>query len=122
MRGPFKPILCYERAFKLPGASQVDPFLPPWCLASCPTNPFLPPWCLPGCPIDPFLPPWCLSRSTGLPSESRFRKGAGFCLTFNTISMANGPARSKSLGGLHGRLPVAQTLPIKVPLSAQECL
>ena len=33
------------------------------------------------------------------------RKGAGFCLTFNTISMANGPVRGKSWGGLHGRLP-----------------
>ena len=43
--------------------------------------------------------------STGLPIEFRFWKGAGFCLTFNTISMANGPVRSTSWGGLHGRLP-----------------
>ena len=43
--------------------------------------------------------------STGLPIESRFWKGAGFCLTFNTTSMANGPVRSKSWGGRHGRLP-----------------
>ena len=35
----------------------------------------------------------------GLPIESRFGKGAGFCLTFNTISMANGPVRGKSWGG-----------------------
>ena len=45
--------------------------------------------------------------STGLPIESRFWKGAGFCLTFNTISMANGPVRGKSGGGRHGRLPSA---------------
>ena len=43
--------------------------------------------------------------STGRPIESRFWKGAGFCITFNTISMANGPVRGKSWGGLHGRLP-----------------
>ena len=43
--------------------------------------------------------------STGLPIEFRFWKGAGFCLTFNTISMANGPVRGTSWGGLHGRLP-----------------
>ena len=43
--------------------------------------------------------------STGWPIESRFWKGAGFCITFNTISMANGPVRGKSWGGLHGRLP-----------------
>ena len=41
----------------------------------------------------------------GLPIESRFWKGAGFCLTFNTTSMANGPVRGKSWGGRHGRLP-----------------
>ena len=46
--------------------------------------------------------------STGLPIESRFWKGAGFCLTFNTISMANGPVRGKSWGGRHGRLPSRQ--------------
>ena len=44
-----------------------------------------------------------------LPIESRFWKGAGFCITFNTISMAIGPVRGKSWGGLHGWLPVAQT-------------
>ena len=43
--------------------------------------------------------------STGWPIESRFWKGAGFCITFNTISMANGPVRGKSWGGLHDRLP-----------------
>ena len=43
--------------------------------------------------------------SAGLPIESRFWKGAGFCLIFNTTSMANGPVRGKSWGGLHGRLP-----------------
>ena len=43
--------------------------------------------------------------SAGLPIESRLWKGAGFCLTFNTISMANGPVRGKSWGGRHGRLP-----------------
>ena len=43
--------------------------------------------------------------STGLPIESRLWKAAGFCLTFNTISMANGPVRGKSWGGRHGRLP-----------------
>ena len=43
--------------------------------------------------------------SAGLPIEFRFWKGAGFCLTFNTISMANGPVRGTSWGGLHGRLP-----------------
>ena len=48
-------------------------------------------------------------RRTGLPIESRFWKGAGFCITSNTISMANGSARGKSWGGLHGWLPVAQT-------------
>ena len=48
-----------------------------------------------------------LSRSTGLPIESRSWKGAGFCITFNTISMAIGPVRGKSWGGLHGWLPVA---------------
>ena len=48
--------------------------------------------------------------SAGLPIESRFWKGAGFCLTFNTISMANGPVRGKSLGGLHGRLPLVKGL------------
>ena len=36
--------------------------------------------------------------STALPIESRFWKSAGFCLTFNTISMANGPVRGKSWG------------------------
>ena len=43
----------------LPAASQtvIDPFLPPWCLASCPNGSFLPPWCLSGCPNGPFLPP-----------------------------------------------------------------
>ena len=41
--------------------------------------------------------------------KSRFWKGAGFCITFNTISMAIGPVRGKSWGGLHGWLPVAQT-------------
>ena len=46
-----------------------------------------------------------LTCSTGLPIESRFWKGAGFCLTFNTSSMANGPVRGKSWGGRHGRLP-----------------
>ena len=49
------------------------------------------------------------TRSTGTPIESRFWKGAGFCLTFNTISMAIGPVRGRSWGGLHGWLPVAQT-------------
>ena len=44
-----------------------------------------------------------------LPIESRFWKGAGFCITFNTISMAIGPVRGKSWGRLHGWLPVAQT-------------
>ena len=44
-----------------------------------------------------------------LPIESRFWKGAGFCITFDTISMAIGPGRGKSWGGLHGWLPVAQT-------------
>ena len=34
--------------------------------------------------------------STGWPIESRFWKGAGFCITFNTISIANGPVRGKS--------------------------
>ena len=48
--------------------------------------------------------------SAGLPIESRFWKGAGFCLTFNTISMANGPGRGKSLGELHGRLPLVKGL------------
>ena len=48
-------------------------------------------------------------RRTGLPIESRFWKGAGFCITSNTISMANGSVRGKSWGGLHGWLPVAQT-------------
>ena len=47
-------------------------------------------------------------RGIGLPIESRFWKGAGFCITFNTISMAIGPVRGKSWGGLHGWLPVAQ--------------
>ena len=41
-----------------------------------------------------------------MPIESRFRTGAGFCLSFNTISMANGPVRGKSWGRLHRRLPV----------------
>ena len=45
--------------------------------------------------------------STGLPIESRFWTGAGFCITFNTISMAIGSVRGKSWGGLHGWLPVA---------------
>ena len=45
--------------------------------------------------------------STGLPIESRFWTGAGFCITFNTISLAIGPVRGKSWGGLHGWLPVA---------------
>ena len=49
------------------------------------------------------------SSRAGLPIESRFWKGAGFCITFNTISMAIGPVRGKSWGGLHGWLPVAQT-------------
>ena len=26
----------------------MSPFLPPRCLAGCPSGPFLPPWCLPG--------------------------------------------------------------------------
>ena len=39
-----------------------------------------------------------------LPIES----GAGFCIILNTISMAIGPVRGKSWGGLHGWLPVAQ--------------
>ena len=43
--------------------------------------------------------------SAGLSIEFRFWKGAGFGLTFNISSMANGPARSKSWGGRHGRLP-----------------
>ena len=46
---------------------------------------------------------------TGLPIESRFWKSAGFCISLNTISMAIGPVRGKSWGGLHGWLPVAQT-------------
>ena len=46
---------------------------------------------------------------TGLPIESRFWKSAGFCITSNTISMAIGPVRGKSWGGLHGWPPVAQT-------------
>ena len=46
--------------------------------------------------------------SIGLPIEFRFWKGAGFCLTFNAFSMANGPVRGTSWGGLHGRRP-AQT-------------
>ena len=49
------------------------------------------------------------TRRAGLPIESRFWKGAGFCIIFNTISMAIGPVRGKSWGGLHGWLPVAQT-------------
>ena len=49
------------------------------------------------------------TRSTGLLIEFRFWKGAGFRRTFNTISMAIGPVRGKSWGGLHGWLPVAQT-------------
>ena len=49
------------------------------------------------------------TRRTSLPIESRFWRGAGFCITVNTISMANGPVRGKSWGGLHGWLPVAQT-------------
>ena len=36
-------------------------------------------------------------------------QGAGFCITFNAISMAIGPVRGKSWGGLHGWLSVAQT-------------
>ena len=48
--------------------------------------------------------------STGLPIKSRFWRGAGFCLTFNTISMANGPVRGKSWGGRHGRLPSTDCL------------
>ena len=27
--------------------------MPPWRLASCPTDPFLPPWCLASCPMFP---------------------------------------------------------------------
>ena len=37
--------------------------------------------------------------------DCRSNRGAGFCLTFNTTSMANGPVRGKSWGGLHARLP-----------------
>ena len=64
---------------------------------------------------EPFAPPGRHeggtreTRRTGLPIESRFWKGAGFCIIFNTISMAIGPVRGKSWGGLHGWLPVAQT-------------
>ena len=49
------------------------------------------------------------ARRTGLPIEFRFWKGARFCITCNTTSMAIGPVRGKSWGGLHGWLPVAQT-------------
>ena len=59
------------------------------------------------------------TRRTGLPIESRFWKGAGFCITFNTISMAIGSVRGKSWGGLHGWLPVAQTSLLKKPPGAQ---
>ena len=44
--------------------------------------------------------------------DCRSNRGAGFCLIFNTISMANGPVRGKSWGGLHGRLPSADS-PLK---------
>ena len=47
---------------------------------------------------------------TGLPIESRIWKGVGFCLTFNTISMANGPIPGKSWGGRHGRLTQTEFL------------
>ena len=57
--------------------------------------------------------------STGLPIESRFWKGAGFCLTFNTISMANGPVRGKSWGG--APRPAAQhRLAFEMALGAQD--
>ena len=46
--------------------------------------------------------------STGLPIEFRFWKGAGFCITFKTISMAIGLVRGTSWGGLHGWLPVGE--------------
>ena len=84
--------------------------VPPRCLAGCRSclpgaswavqnGPFLPPWCLPGASQAGRLSNW---------SESRFWTGAGFCLNFNTTSMANGPVRGKSWSGPHGRLPVAQ--------------
>ena len=60
-------------------------------------------FCATGDRKRPLLAQDCLespSRSTGLP--------VGFCFTFNTISMGNGPVRGKSWGGLHGRLPIAQ--------------
>ena len=68
-------------------------------------------FCATGALKSPLVAQDCLerpSRSTGWPVEFRFWQGAGFCLTFNTISMGNGPVRGKSSGGLHGRLPVAQ--------------
>ena len=41
--------------------------------------------------------------------DGRSNPGFGRAPDFNTISMAIGPVRRKSWGGLHGWLPVAQT-------------
>ena len=57
------------------------------------------------------------TRSTGMPIESRFWKGAGFCLTFNTISMAIGPVRGKSWGGAPAQLFVARA-PSRAPAAS----
>ena len=39
--------------------------VPPWCLASCPTDPFLPPWCLASCLLGSrsWRPPQDLPRT-----------------------------------------------------------
>ena len=78
----------------LPGASQAVPLV----LS-----------CLPGASL-------VLRRPSNW-SESRFWTGAGFCLNFNTTSMANGLVRGKSWGGPHGRLQ--RRLAFKRPLGAR---